>query len=323
VKVSSSLGECARWGLAAPLGEGSSCPPGPAGQECPTPSPSASVPGPYGPEFSRQLSAEDTAGQDRPWHKCSLYPRGARTSGGGARKLGLLCGALLLAVTLSWVVAEEAPTPAGPRPTLVRLKGIQFDLQAKRVVMEGRIALAAGLVELFACVRGTKDYESVVALDCQPFDLHLGLLALGLQPGRPVSQQEGGELPRGPKVVAWAEWKDAEGNTVRHRAEELILDVKTGRPMEPAGWLFVGSHFIEVGPGGKEVYAATLTGAVITTYHDPTTVLDNPRPSGGDDTLFVVNQEVVPPVGTRVSVIVEPESKRSETEKTNDAPTQP
>jgi len=220
--------------------------------------------------------------------------------------LVLVCGAA------PWVAAALLRGAAAP----VKLKGIEFDLQAKRVTMEGRIALAAGLVELFACVRGTKDYESVVALDCQPYDLHLGLLALGLEPGQPVSRQEAGESPKGPDVLVWVEWKDGEGTAVRRRAEELILNVKTKKPMEPAGWAFVGSRFVKSEEGEKELYAAALTGAVITTYHDPTTVLDNPRPTGGDDTLFVVNEKVVPPVGTRVLVIVEPK-------KATDVPPQP
>ncbi|MCK4298771.1 MAG: hypothetical protein KAX80_04520 [Planctomycetes bacterium] len=227
-----------------------------------------------------------------------------------------VCGFAVLQVVAARGPGDEPPPPVEGRPRVVRLKGIRYDLEAGRVIMEGRIALGAGVVELFACVRGTKDYESVVAVDCQPYDLHLGLLALGLKAGRPVGRQEGGELPVGPPVVVWVEWKDTQGRTVRHRAEELILNVKTKKPMEPAGWAFVGSRFIQADPQGKEVYAAALTGAVITTYHDPTTVLDNPRPTGGDDTLFVVNTSVVPPVGTPVRVIVEPEKKSDVPAKT-------
>jgi hypothetical protein len=185
--------------------------------------------------------------------------------------------------------------------------------------MDGRVALASGAVELLACVHGSKDYESVLALDCQPYDLHLGLLAIGLEPGRPVSgelefyhigkRQEQGEPLRGPTVLVWVQWKDKKG-TVRHRAEELVLNVKTKKTMEQAGWVFVGSRFVRDEVSGKEVYAAALTGAVITTYHDPTTVLDNPASTGEDDTLFVANQVLVPPVGTPVEVIVEPEEKQ-------------
>ncbi len=214
------------------------------------------------------------------------------------------------------LLAGGALALGSPPARVVKLKGIEFDLQAKRVTMEGRISLASGLVELLACVRGTKDYESVVALDCQPYDLHLGLLALGLKPGQPVNRQEAGELPQGPPVTVRVEWKDGEGKTVSRRAEELILNIKTKQPMEETDWVFVGSRFVRDEDRGKEVYAAALTGAVITTYHDPTTVLDNPHATGGDDTLFVVNQKLVPPAGTPVRVVVEPK-------KSTDAPPEP
>jgi hypothetical protein len=111
-------------------------------------------------------------------------------------------------------------------------------------------------------------------------------------------------------VVVWVQWKDREGRTVRHRAEELVLNVKTKKTMEQTGWVFVGSRFVVAEESGKEVYAAALTGAVITTYHDPTTVLDNPSATGEDDTLFAANQAVLPPVGTSVEVVVEPEEKK-------------
>ena len=241
---------------------------------------------------------------------CFHCPRYTRCAWSSALLAGAVCGLILLSpVRALWGAAEEAERPGEESPRVVRLRGIQFDLRARRVVMDGHIALSAGLVELFACVRGTKDYESVVALDCQPYDLHLGLLALGLKPGRPVSRQEAGKLPQGPTVLVRVEWKDAEGRLVSHRAEELILNVKTKKPMEPTGWVFVGSRFVKSDPEGRELYAAALTGAVITTYHDPTTVLDNPHPTGGDDTLFVVNESVVPTVGTPVQIVVEPEKK--------------
>jgi len=235
--------------------------------------------------------------------------------------LSLWLSALITVVLITaamTVLGAEKQAPAPPdrgKPGVVKLQGIEFDLKGKQIRMDGRISLGAGVVELFACIRGTKDYESVVALDCQPYDLHVGLLALGLKPGRPVSRQDVGGLPVGPTVLVRVEWKDKNGAVVRRRAEELIRNVKTNTPMEPAGWVFVGSQFIRAEEGGKELYAASVTGAVITTYHDPTTVLDNPRPTGGDDTLFVVDEKVVPPVGTPVVVIVEPETKKDASPK--------
>jgi hypothetical protein len=121
--------------------------------------------------------------------------------GGGPARLPLLVAVALglgvLLFSAAWSAAGEGGPAPGTRPRLVTLKGIRYDLRAKRVTMDGRVALTSGAVELLACVRGTKDYESVLALDCQPYDLHLGLLAIGLEPGRPARDSSRGSLPAG------------------------------------------------------------------------------------------------------------------------------
>jgi hypothetical protein len=73
--------------------------------------------------------------------------------------------------------------------------------------------------------------------------------------------------------------------------------------MKPTVWVFAGSEFVTDGAGKKHYYA-DVTGALITTFNDPSTVIDNPAPTGGDDTLFVANTEAVPPLETPVKVII-------------------
>src|SRR5262245_55176159 len=61
--------------------------------------------------------------------------------------------------------------PADPaNKDLVRLseKGeIWLDLKRKAVVVDGTVCLREGTLEMFACPKGTKEHESVVALNCR------------------------------------------------------------------------------------------------------------------------------------------------------------
>jgi hypothetical protein len=49
-------------------------------------------------------------------------------------------------------------------------------------------------------------------------------------------------------------------------------------------------------------FEAQVEGNIVTTYHDPATILDNPSDGGGDDTVYGVNSALVPRVGTPVTL---------------------
>ena len=51
------------------------------------------------------------------------------------------------------------------------------------------------------------------------------------------------------------------------------------------------------------------SGQMITTYHDPDAILDNPLAKGGDDTVYYADSEAVPRPGTPVVVRIEAAAK--------------
>ena len=61
-------------------------------------------------------------------------------------------------------------------------------------------------------------------------------------------------------------------------------------------WVFSGSCFIN----GK--FVAGIEESYITTFHDPNTIIDNPLPTGADDTLYEANKTILPPENTPVVV---------------------
>ncbi|GIW99336.1 MAG: hypothetical protein KatS3mg111_2669 [Pirellulaceae bacterium] len=110
--------------------------------------------------------------------------------------------------------AEEAPTypplaekylraveaTFGDPPGMTRLdphSRVWVDRQKKRLVVDGYIALNAGQLEMFACLVGTKEHESVVAVFSKALVVHAGLLAIGAEPGHPVRWEPQFEPPTG------------------------------------------------------------------------------------------------------------------------------
>jgi hypothetical protein len=160
-------------------------------------------------------------------------------------------------------------------------------------------------------------HESVLQVDAEPLHLHLALLLLGLEPGtRPRYQgdpqtplpasppREGKSAEDGASsgtswVEARVEWRQG-GQERSARLEEWAWDIPAKRPMPAVAWLFTGA----TPPGPGPVLMEQRS--VIATYRDPDAVLNNPLPTGGDDTIYKANERVVPAVGTPVTLVLRP-----------------
>lgn len=190
--------------------------------------------------------------------------------------------------------------------------GVEYVPSAGRIDVSGWVNMQRGLVEVFACTPEGKTHESVVVLDCVPSGVHAGLLALRLRPGTPVELGTEGEYrpPTGDPVEIRVRWTDAGGEAHSARAEDWIWDEKDARSMPHCAWIFAGS-FLQPSasdPSGG-TYAANLVKSIVTTYHDATSVLENPFAEGADDTVYYANERAVPPVGTPVTVSFRPVSE--------------
>src|ERR1051325_5563629 len=76
-------------------------------------------------------------------------------------------------------------TPEGLKK-LFPSSDIWLDAKRKAVVVDGQVCLREGQLEMFACPKGTKEHESIIAIDCLPEEVHAGLLAVGAKVGTPV-----------------------------------------------------------------------------------------------------------------------------------------
>lgn len=225
--------------------------------------------------------------------------------------LAILVSAAALAVFRPSWTARAGDSPQAPQvdrhPDLRRLspsEDIWVDPVRREVVVGGAIALDKGLIEVFACPKHTKEHEAIVATAASARLVHAALLAIGLEPGRPVSFDPEYAAAEGPVVEVVVRWKDDAGRPQQHRAQELIRSTTTKQQLD-ADWVFAGSVFWKDPADGKEYYQAD-GGDMICVSNFPTATLDLPLESSqaNDALMFEVFEDRVPPRGTEVELVL-------------------
>jgi hypothetical protein len=188
---------------------------------------------------------------------------------------------------------------------------VWFDKQNKSVVMVGTVCQQRAPLELFACLAGSKEHESVVAVNTKAYVVHAGLLAAGAEPGAPVRFDPDYVPPTGPEIEVQVIWKDAEGKKHTARAQDWVRNVQTGQPMS-SPWVFTGSSFYENKETGERFYRADVEGDLICVANFPSAVLDVPVQSSDSDAalMFDAFTEHIPARGTPVTLVLTPKLKR-------------
>ena len=253
------------------------------------------------------------------------------------------CGSVSVAATLLLLLAARgdepkaeksgaaAAPPAADKPAddaqsqglikLSKTNDVWLDPKRKAVVVDGQVCLRAGQLEMFACPKGTKEHESVVALRCLAEEVHAGLLRVGAIPGTPVRYDPAYKPATGQIVDVYVLWKDEQGGKHQARAQEWIRVGRTNKTM-PYDWVFAGSSFGKDEETGREFYRAN-GGDLICVSNFPTAMLDLPVASSDTnaDLMFEAFTDHIPPKGTPVRVVLIPrqaEKKESEPKAADD-----
>jgi len=228
-------------------------------------------------------------------------------------------------------LAEEKMQPKKPSGAIQRLSPkapVWIDTKRKMVIVDGEIVLRRGSLEMFACLTGTKEHESVVAVPSDAFVIHAGLLAAGGKQGKPAEFDPEYAPPSGEVIDVIVQWKDQDGKLHQRRAQDFVRDARSGKPM-PYNWVFAGSYMWEdltieqqmedqrraeqgLPPAKRDgktrmVYAAE-GGELICVSNFRSSMLDVPVPSSqaNSDLWFEAYTENIPPEGTKVRLFLIP-----------------
>ncbi len=218
----------------------------------------------------------------------------------------------------------QALEPEDPR--------VWVDRGRRYVVLLGEVCQRRAPLELFTCLRGSKEHESVVVVDTLAYILHAALEVTGAVPGGPVQFVPDFVPPRGTEIEVEVVWEDGRGRRRRLRGQDWVRDVSEMYTMFEGvvangydeelnvvdqfaayksmafPWVFAGSQIVEDGSAGRPRYLADGEGDLICVSNFPSAVLDVPVQSTDSNAalLFEAFTERIPPLGTPVTLILTP-----------------
>jgi hypothetical protein len=193
---------------------------------------------------------------------------------------------------------------------------IYIDSKNKWVVLDGEIVLRKGPpLEMFACLKNTKEHESIVAVAVKAFQVHSALLAVGAKQGTPVQFQPEYKPAKGEEIEIRILWTDAKGKTHQARAQDWIRDIKTKKPMAHP-FIFAGSGFWTDDETGERHYMAE-GGELICVSNFSSAMLDLPVASSAstDSLLFEAFSDHIPAEGTKVRLVLMPKEQKKAGDK--------
>lgn len=190
----------------------------------------------------------------------------------------------------------------------VRLTGLTIH-QGDRPYVEatGQVCLTNGILEFVAVEPKGRDYESLMTLDCRPSALQFALLLVGCETSAvPVAAQAPTHAASHLRIEV--EWPVG-AKTQRVPVGQWLMDRQTGKPPKDLDWVFTGSYFTKDFQGHR-VFAADEEQAFIALWPQ-SSVLINPggefgNPYRGDQQGFAANPAAIPPVGTKIKLLLRP-----------------
>jgi len=221
---------------------------------------------------------------------------------------------ILVPLLFSTLVAG-GDTPAA-KPPVKRAdvgKNIVLETQGdvRRVRVAAQVCFREGALELLMCRANTKEHESVLRADIDARELHRALLLTGAKPGSPVRYEPKYTPANGTTIKITLEYQK-DGKTVTVPAQDWVRDAKTRKSL-PHSWVFGGSVFYPDPEDAKKppLYAAN-GGDVICVSNFPDAMLDLPvnSPQEDADRLYEAFTERIPPLGTAVTIILEPVAEK-------------
>ncbi|MBX3744845.1 MAG: hypothetical protein KF833_06000 [Verrucomicrobiae bacterium] len=204
--------------------------------------------------------------------------------------------------------------------------GVSINVQEWCVDVQSSVCLHRGELELVACTQGTKEHESIVAIEARPMHIHAALLLLGAKPGSPATRQligdQGGRWidvpPSGGPVDVSLVLKGGDGRMIEHPISDFIAPSSrrsdgSASPDKEARFpthtfLFAGSILYGDGPGPRQ-YLSDQSGNVISlsTFGDELLCLPAIHSQDNEALMWQINATNLPAVGSNVTLRLRPQ----------------
>jgi hypothetical protein len=184
-----------------------------------------------------------------------------------------------------------------------------LDMQKKQVVMVGQVCQRRVPLELFACLKNTKEHEAILTIPTKAMIVHAALLAVGAEPGEPA-HFDPFTPAHGQEVTIEVVWRDEKGQIQRVAAQEWVKNAKTGKALNQP-WIFAGSGFWTDPSNGEKHYQAESGDLIcVTNFSSATLDIAMQSSSANDALVFEAFTEHIPPKGTQVTILLTPQPRK-------------
>ena len=193
----------------------------------------------------------------------------------------------------------------------------------KKLVLTGEISKALGeyeshlrgAVEYLVCGQDGKEYESLIVVDATAQEIHKALSELGVEVGKPPGydvEKDEPTPPTGTAFVISVAWKKGDV-TKKVRAEELVLNVKTQKPLKQVAWVYSGSRIVPDLDSEDEdamIPQAFMSNDIVALrLFDASALFQNPLPESSEENIYKKNDALLPELGTPITLTIEVNEK--------------
>ncbi len=212
-----------------------------------------------------------------------------------------------------------------------KLPGLVVNRVDRCIDIDATVCLTQGMLELIACTKGSKEHESIIAVEAKPIHIHTALLLLGVAQGNPSMRKPLNEKdtrwidvpPSGGAVKVSLVIKDKDGKIVERPIGDFIKrtdnrthgspadhkDKKDAERFPTHTFLFAGSVLTGDGEGPR-TYLSDKSGHVISiaTFGDEVLCLPDVHSSENGALMWSVDPTHLPALGSKIILRLRPQA---------------
>ena len=195
-------------------------------------------------------------------------------------------------------------------PGVFDFRGITLNSGKRMVSFPAAVNMTSNLVEYVVVCEDGKAHESVLKTAVEPQDIHVAMLLIGAKgsPPQKAAEPDQEKVLQGDRVRVWIEWTK-NGGKKRVRAEELVRNDQTKRPMKHGDWIYNGSWIFN----GR--FVAQTERSIVSIIFDRDALANSGHPQRADDEIWFANTEVIPkqdhPVRVEIELLTSQEPEAS------------
>lgn len=169
-----------------------------------------------------------------------------------------------------------------------------IDEPNRQIFFPAKVNLRDVLIEYAIVGKTGKLHESLLSTEVSSSHIHCAMLLLGMKNLRPKSAER--QLLSGQPIDILLSWKSG-GSERKGRIEDWIIIENERQSIAKGMWIYNGAR-IDDGH-----FTALFHESIVAIIHDVDALANNPRIGNENDEIWYPNEDIIPPIGTHVTVI--------------------